>query len=82
MVNAVGEGSRQCPEDDKFEELYNKEVNYIGNQLGDSHSYYPRSGGNQGRNKDQDNDWRDWRDGGDNWRDREAEKIGISKGTN
>ncbi|WMV46255.1 hypothetical protein MTR67_039640 [Solanum verrucosum] len=62
------------PEDAKFEALYNEEVNYMGNQLGDSHPNYLRLGGNQGWNKDQDNGLRDLRDRGGNWRDREAEK--------
>ncbi|WMV33379.1 hypothetical protein MTR67_026764 [Solanum verrucosum] len=74
MVNAIGTSSEQCSEDAKFEALYNEKVNYMGNQLGGSYPNYPRSGANQGWNKDMDNGWRYWRDRGGNWRDREPEK--------
>ncbi|WMV30303.1 hypothetical protein MTR67_023688 [Solanum verrucosum] len=39
-VNAVGTNSGQCPNDAKFEELYNEEVQYLGNQVGGSHTNY------------------------------------------
>ncbi|WMV55464.1 hypothetical protein MTR67_048849 [Solanum verrucosum] len=34
LVNMVGTNSGHCPNDAKFEALYNKEVQYLGNQVG------------------------------------------------
>ncbi|WMV45980.1 hypothetical protein MTR67_039365 [Solanum verrucosum] len=36
-LNMVRISSRQCPEDYKFEALYNEEVQYLENQMVDSH---------------------------------------------
>ncbi|WMV45653.1 hypothetical protein MTR67_039038 [Solanum verrucosum] len=58
-VNVVGKNVGQCPYYAKFEALHNKEVQYLGNQIGGSHPYYKRQDGNQGWNKDHNNGWRD-----------------------
>uniref|UniRef100_M1DF48 Integrase core domain containing protein n=1 Tax=Solanum tuberosum TaxID=4113 RepID=M1DF48_SOLTU len=64
-VNAVGTNSGQCPNDAKFEALYNEEVQYLGNQVGSSQHKYQQQDGNQGWNKERDGGWGDWKGG--NW---------------
>ncbi|WMV37805.1 hypothetical protein MTR67_031190 [Solanum verrucosum] len=54
-VNTVGTRTRHCPEDAKFDTLYNEEVQYTGNQMRGSHLNYPRLGRNQGWTKEMDN---------------------------
>jgi len=39
-VNVVGTRIGQCPDDAKFGELYNDEIQYLGNQMGDSDPNY------------------------------------------
>lgn len=45
----------------KFEALYNKRVQHLGNQVrgggGGSQTNYQRQGGNQGWNEDKDDGW-------------------------
>uniref|UniRef100_M1DQU3 Uncharacterized protein n=1 Tax=Solanum tuberosum TaxID=4113 RepID=M1DQU3_SOLTU len=74
-VNVVGVGYVN-PEEVKFEVLYKVEVNFLANQGGGYHENYPRQGGNQGWNKDED--WRDcdreWRERNPTWKERDGEK--------
>uniref|UniRef100_M1DXZ1 Integrase core domain containing protein n=1 Tax=Solanum tuberosum TaxID=4113 RepID=M1DXZ1_SOLTU len=58
VVNAVGANS-MSPNEMQFEDRYNEEVHFLSNQAGGSHLSYPRSGGNQGWNRDCDDGWRD-----------------------
>jgi len=51
-VNVVATDSGQCPNDAKFEALYNEEVQYLGNQMMGSPPNYQRHGGSQGWNKE------------------------------
>lgn len=71
-VNDLALSSSKCYEDNKFEALYNEEVQTLSNQVGHSHPTFQRQNMNQGWNKDKDKEW--WnkeRDG--NWRDRDRE---------
>ncbi|WMV25109.1 hypothetical protein MTR67_018494 [Solanum verrucosum] len=72
LVKVVGTNTRQCPDDTKFEVLYNEEVQYLENQVGGSHNNYQRRGGNQEWKEYRDSGWKDWR--AVNWRDREVDK--------
>ena len=49
-VNSMGVGCLNFIEA-KFKVVYNKEVNFLANQVGGYRSNYPRQGGNQGYNK-------------------------------
>ncbi|WMV25214.1 hypothetical protein MTR67_018599 [Solanum verrucosum] len=60
-VNVVVTRVGQCPNDAKFETIYNDETQYLGNQMGGSHPIYHRQGRNQGWNKERDNSLKYWR---------------------
>ncbi|WMV29761.1 hypothetical protein MTR67_023146 [Solanum verrucosum] len=40
LAYMVGTNSGHCPDDAKFEALYNEEVQYLGNQMRGSHTNY------------------------------------------
>ncbi|WMV37746.1 hypothetical protein MTR67_031131 [Solanum verrucosum] len=60
-VNVVGVGGVN-PDEEQFEAMHNEVVNFLSNQGGGYHANYPRSGGNQGWNRDES-----WRDRGRVW---------------
>ncbi|WMV58911.1 hypothetical protein MTR67_052296 [Solanum verrucosum] len=63
-VNAVGTSYGFCSEEEKFEVMYNEEVQFLSNQGGGSCSIYQRSGKNQCWTKNREGGWRDkdWHD--------------------
>lgn len=63
-VNSMGVGCLNFIEA-KFKVVYNKEVNFLANQVGGYSSNYLRTGGNQGWIRDEY-----WEDSGREWRDR------------
>ena len=52
-VNAIDAGKGNVSEDEKFETLYEEEVQYLSNQPGGSRPNYPRPGGNPNWNSNE-----------------------------
>ncbi|WMV54791.1 hypothetical protein MTR67_048176 [Solanum verrucosum] len=50
-MNVVGANSGISLDDAKFETMYNEEVQFLSNLVGDSCPIYPRPSGNQDWNK-------------------------------
>ncbi|WMV45817.1 hypothetical protein MTR67_039202 [Solanum verrucosum] len=76
-VNAVGVNGVN-PDEAHIETMNNEKVHFLANQKGGFPPNYPRSGGNEGLNRDPDDGWRDQdrelREHGTNWREPDGHK--------